>query len=33
MMFDEIGLEDESTRSKINKFDFDFAEKMKIEYM
>ena len=24
-------LEDESTKSKINKFDFDFAEKLKIE--
>ena len=25
------GLEDESTESKINEFDFDFEEKLKIE--
>ena len=27
----ERGLEDESTESKINEFDFDFGEKLKIE--
>ena len=31
MIFYERGLEDESTESKINEFDFDFAEKLKIE--
>ena len=31
MVFYERGLEDESTKSKINEFDFDFAEKLKIE--
>ena len=27
----ERGLEDESTKSKINEFDFDFVEKLKID--
>ena len=31
MIFYERGHEDESTESKINEFDFDFAEKLKIE--
>ena len=31
MIFYERGLEDESTESKINEFDFDFVEKLKIE--
>ena len=31
MVFNERGLEDQSTKSKINEFDFDFAEKLKIE--
>ena len=31
MVFYERGLEDESTESKINKFNFDFAEKLKIK--
>ena len=31
MVLFERGLEDESTESKINEFDFDFAEKLKIE--
>ena len=31
MVFYERGLEDESIESKINEFDFDFAEKLKIE--
>ena len=31
MVFYERELEDESTKSKINEFDFDFAEKLKIE--
>ena len=31
MIFYERGLEGESTESKINEFDFDFAEKSKIE--
>ena len=31
MIFYERGLEDESTESKIKEFDFDFAEKLKIE--
>ena len=31
MVFYERGLENESTESKINEFDFDFAEKLKIE--
>ena len=31
MVFYERGLEDESTESKFNEFDFDFAEKLKIE--
>ena len=31
MIFYERGLEDKSTESKINEFDFDFAEKLKIE--
>ena len=30
MVFYERGPEDESTESKINEFDFDFAEKLKI---
>ena len=30
--FYERGLEDESTESKINEFDFDFAKKLKIEH-
>ena len=31
MVFYERGLEDESTESKINEFDFDFTQKLKIE--
>ena len=31
MVFYERGLEDKSTESKINEFDFDFVEKLKIE--
>ena len=31
MVFYERGLEDDSTESKIIEFDFDFAEKLKIE--
>ena len=31
MVFYERGLEEESTESKINEFDFDFAKKLKIE--
>ena len=31
MIFYERGLKDESNESKINEFDFDFAEKLKIE--
>ena len=31
MIFHKRGLEDESTKSKINEFDFDFAKKLKIE--
>ena len=31
MVFYERGLKDESTESKTNEFDFDFAEKLKIE--
>ena len=31
MVFYERRLEEESTKSKINEFDFDFAEKLKIE--
>ena len=31
MVFYERGIEDEFTESKINEFDFDFAEKLKIE--
>ena len=31
MVFYERGLEEESTESKINEFDFDFMEKLKIE--
>ena len=31
MVFYERGLEDESIESKINEFDFDFVEKLKIE--
>ena len=30
-IFYERGLQDESTKSKINEFDFDFTEKLKIE--
>ena len=30
-MFYERGLKDDSMESKINEFDFDFAEKSKIE--
>ena len=31
MIFYERGIEDKSTESKINEFDFDFVEKLKIE--
>ena len=31
MVFYERGLEDDSTKSKIIEFDFNFAEKLKIE--
>ena len=31
IIFYKRGLEDKSTESKINEFDFDFAEKLKIE--
>ena len=31
MIFYERGLEDKSTESKINKFDFDFPKKLMIE--
>ena len=31
MIFDERGLEEKSTELKIDEFDFDFAEKLKIE--
>ena len=31
MIFYERGLEDQSMKSKVNEFDFDFAEKLKIE--
>ena len=31
MIFYKRGLQDESTKSKINEFDFDFTEKLKIE--
>ena len=31
MVFYERGLKDESTESKFNEFDFDFAQKLKIE--
>ena len=31
IIFYERGLEDESIESKINEFDFDFTEKLKIE--
>ena len=31
MTFYERGLEDKSTESKINEFDYDFAEKLKTE--
>ena len=31
MTFYERGLEDKSTESKINEFDFDFMEKSKID--
>ena len=30
-IFNERGLEDRSTESKINEFEFDFPEKLKIE--
>ena len=33
MIFYERELEEESMESKINEFDFDFAEKLKIEEM
>ena len=31
MVFYERGIKDESMESKINEFNFDFAEKLKIE--
>ena len=31
MVFYERGLEEKSMKSKINEFDFDFAEKLNIE--